>query len=234
MNIDDFIKENISILYIEDDEQTRVNMNKILSKYFKKIFISINIEDAYIKYLNNKEDINIVITDINLPTRNAFTLIKKLKKDDKNLIIIITSGYKKDEYFIQAIDFKVEAYFLKPVNLIDLYNRIKLIVENTLSNKLIILKYGFYWRNDNCTLNKNKKAIKLTKNEHLLLRYLIVRNDIVKYNELENELFSDMRFDSQRINNIIYRLHKKLDCKLIDTIYEVGYKINIIKVSSEF
>ncbi len=57
---------------------------------------------------------NIIIADINMPLLNGLDAIKQIYEQDKNIAVIIVSGYDKFEYAQQAIDLGVISYILKP------------------------------------------------------------------------------------------------------------------------
>lgn len=59
---------------------------------------------------------DIVLTDIRMPGLNGLELIEKIRHTDKDIQIIILSGYKEFEYAKEAMRFGVKQYLLKPIN----------------------------------------------------------------------------------------------------------------------
>ena len=72
-----------------------------------------------------QETVDILITDINMPVRNGLELIRSLMEYQENMPkTIIISGYDEFEYARQAIDLKVTAYLLKPLQRGELFDAI--------------------------------------------------------------------------------------------------------------
>lgn len=59
------ILKNLNILYIEDEENIRANIKKTLLLLCENVFDVSNITDA--KLIFNKQRVDIIISDINLP-----------------------------------------------------------------------------------------------------------------------------------------------------------------------
>ncbi|MBC8587423.1 response regulator transcription factor [Paratissierella segnis] len=72
--------------------------------------------------LIEKENPDIVITDIRMPGYDGLELIEKAKAINKDLEFIIISGYGQFEYAKKAIGFGVKDYLLKPINQEELLN----------------------------------------------------------------------------------------------------------------
>lgn len=63
-----------------------------------------------------KEEVQIVITDINMPRMGGLELLSKLRSINKEMRFIILSGYDEFEYARTAIRIGVEEYILKPID----------------------------------------------------------------------------------------------------------------------
>ena len=59
---------------------------------------------------------DLMITDIRMPGLTGLELIEKIHARDREIQVIILSGYREFEYAKQAIRFGVTDYLLKPVN----------------------------------------------------------------------------------------------------------------------
>ena len=84
-----------TVLYVEDEDGIRTNIQEILQHFFKETFTARNASEAYMKYLQNKPDL--IITDIRMPGETGIELIKKIRNSDSRTRIIITSVYKGGE-----------------------------------------------------------------------------------------------------------------------------------------
>ena len=90
--------ENLKLLYIENDDDLREQVHKLLSRFFPSIDVHSNGQEAYESFLENKHDI--VITDIILPQLNGIEIINKIKEKGYNPLIIVLSAYSDIEYMI--------------------------------------------------------------------------------------------------------------------------------------
>lgn len=63
-----------------------------------------------------KEPVDIVITDLNMPVMDGLTLLGHLREMDSRVQFIILTGYDEFEYARAAVHLRVEEYILKPIN----------------------------------------------------------------------------------------------------------------------
>ncbi|MFV0564149.1 response regulator [Malaciobacter mytili] len=58
---------NLSILYVEDHQSTQEELGRIFKTFFKNVFIASNGEEGLQLFNNKKDEIDIIISDINMP-----------------------------------------------------------------------------------------------------------------------------------------------------------------------
>lgn len=131
--------EDIVILLVEDSDEDRSLIVSILSKYFKKILEAPNGKIAYELYKENK-DIDIIISDIDMPEVDGLDLLKLVRLIDLNIPFVITTAQINSELLLKAIDLNVTSFLLKPIDLSKLLEKIdilceKKLIEKKLSNK---------------------------------------------------------------------------------------------------
>ena len=116
-NLDDIIKcsTSLKLLYVEDSKETRISTLTILEEFFDDIVVAVDGLDGLKKFRNN--NIDIIITDINMPNLNGLQMVKKIKKIEKNIPVFIFSAHNETNLFIDAIKLGVEAYLLKPFDI---------------------------------------------------------------------------------------------------------------------
>ncbi len=107
--------KNLTILYVEDNLEARESTAMVLEEFFDNIIIAINGEDGYEKFLSN--EIDIIITDINMPRMNGLEMVKKIKEINTNIPILVLSAYNESGFFIDSIKLGVEGYLLKPIDI---------------------------------------------------------------------------------------------------------------------
>lgn len=222
--------ENLSILYVEDEEKVRVQTSKVLSIYFKDITLAINGKDGLEKIKNKKFDI--IFTDINMPKMDGLSMIEHIRKVDRQSSIVVFSAYENTEYLLKGIEHGIDGYILKPFK----FNQIQNVIEKIL-NKIhdsielihtIKLINDFEWHIESSTLHKNEKQIELTKNETTLFKLLSSsKHALFSSQEIETELFNDNYNDNKRVRGLISRLHKKLGVHIIKSKYAQGYELHL-------
>jgi PAS domain S-box-containing protein len=117
IDIDEIIKysHNLTLLYVEDNRDARDMTLFILEDFFDNIVVAEDGQEAYEKYLNS--DIDIIITDINMPKMNGLELSKKIREKDEQIPIVILSAHNEDSFFLDSIAYGINGYLLKPIDL---------------------------------------------------------------------------------------------------------------------
>jgi len=130
----EFLK-NITILYVEDEEDVRSLTSNILSKFFKKIIEAANGKEGlelFEKY-NNTEDresnIDLIVTDINMPKMNGLEMIKAIHEIDYTIPAVITTAHSDADFLKEAIHLRVRGYVTKPLKIDDLIDTISIAAE---------------------------------------------------------------------------------------------------------
>lgn len=108
--------QDLSVLYAEDDTDTLNLTSMLLSDYVGELITAKNGQEAW--ELFNLHKIDIVLTDILMPKRNGLELSELIRNStNPNVPIVITSAHTEAKYLIDAIDQKIDAYILKPLEL---------------------------------------------------------------------------------------------------------------------
>ena len=80
-----------------------------------------------LQMIKETNDLNLVITDINMPVMSGLQLLKNLRDEDKDISVIILTteseeGMKKEAVSLGAIGWIVKPF--KPTNLSDIVSRV--------------------------------------------------------------------------------------------------------------
>jgi len=110
-------KPAITLLYVEDEEQTQEYVVQILRLQFPQITILLaqNGRDGLNLYIQERPDI--VVTDVRMPIVDGIQMAKKIRELNRDAHIIVLSAADETNYILEAIDIGVNNYVLKPVNL---------------------------------------------------------------------------------------------------------------------
>ncbi|MEA1915169.1 MAG: response regulator, partial [Campylobacterota bacterium] len=106
--------KNYTILYAEDENQTRLNYTNYLERYFKKVYSVSNGQDAFDTYKEQQPDI--LLLDINMPKLNGLEVAKKIRLDDKITRIIILTAHVEQDKLLFAAELNLTKYLPKPIS----------------------------------------------------------------------------------------------------------------------
>ncbi|MDZ7818889.1 MAG: response regulator transcription factor [Aliarcobacter sp.] len=223
------ILKNLNILYIEDEPNIRINIKKTLELFCENVFDVENISIA--KELLEKNRIDIIISDINLPETNGIEFIKELRKTDKTIPVVLLSAYTDKEYLLEATKLKLVDYLTKPIDFKSLNNALQKCVEEILDNSRYVISFKnniLYNVIHSCLIDNNeKKEIHLTCKEIDLLNFLIKNyNRVCSAEELKSAIWDDsLDATDSAMKNLLNKLRKKIGKESIINISGVGYKI---------
>jgi len=107
--------KNLTILFVEDDESTRVELINFLGTFFPKIISAKDGREAWEKFTQNK--IDLVVTDITLPYIDGLELISMIREQNSTIPLLILSAHTESKYFLESIKYGVDGYLMKPFDL---------------------------------------------------------------------------------------------------------------------
>lgn len=113
--LDKKLLQSLTILYVEDDSAIRSSMGNILTSIVKDVVLAVDGMDGLDKFKEHR-NIDIVVTDINMPKMDGLTMCQHLRKLDSNIPIIVTTAYDDNNFLSQAIDIGINSYLMKPVD----------------------------------------------------------------------------------------------------------------------
>lgn len=128
------ITETLSVLYVEDDKESREQLGDILKILFLTLTIAKNGLEGWNIYQNKEFDL--VITDINMPIMNGIELSKKIKSLNPMQKVIIISADGNGDHLLSAIRIGVDNFILKPVEM-DQFNDVIHKVATNIHNQNI-------------------------------------------------------------------------------------------------
>jgi diguanylate cyclase (GGDEF)-like protein/PAS domain S-box-containing protein len=109
------MKDNVSILYVEDENNVREMLGHFISRFCKNLYVAQDGEEGLELYM--KHEIDIVISDIKMPKMNGIDMVAEMKKINPKQLVIFTTAHIDSEYLFKAIELQVDGYISKPVDL---------------------------------------------------------------------------------------------------------------------
>ena len=217
---------NLSILYVEDEAMIRQNAVEYLSRHFKKVLEAEDGFEAIKVYHDNKPDI--IISDIKMPRMNGLEMARKIRQEDKTTPIIIATAHTETDYLLKAVELQLIKYIVKPITSAKLAVALSLAHEHLSQSNIMRITKGTLYDTLNKVLIIDKRIIKLTKNELLLLDLLIKNHQrTVTYQEIENLIWTDKGMSIDALRSLVRGLRKKLQGEFIENVSGIGYRCNI-------
>ncbi len=187
------ILKNITILYAEDEKDLREVTHQILKGFTKKQYVAQNGQEGLELFKKYENEIDLIITDVNMPILNGLDMVKEIKKINMNIPIIVATAFSNKEYLLEAIDIGVDKYVLKPIDIAKLLQ--------VMSQSLVYHELKDLYTDKLTNLpNRNKLKKDLDENSIDLMALL----DIDEFSTV-NDLFGEKIGDT-----ILYELANKL------------------------
>ena len=216
-----------NILLIEDDRP----LNKAISVYFKKekfyVLSSFSGQEALdILFKNN---LDLIILDINLPDLSGFDLIEQIKIINSNIPILILSACDFDSSILHGFNLGAEDYVTKTFNIEMLHKKIDVILKRNTKNTFYKDDHLFFDKNTSKLVIDNKE-IKLTPLEFKLLSlFLENQNQIILKETIIEKIWdsNENYVDEHTLLVNISRLRNKIEDDkhhYIKTVYGLGYR----------
>ncbi len=127
------VNQHISVLYVEDQPDIQEEFVDILSLFVDEVFVAANGEEGLRAY--NEKLPDIIITDIQMPIMSGLQMIQKIREDNKDIPVVVTTAFNENKYLLEAIALGVEHYLLKPVMIDQLQERLEMIKKRLMQQR---------------------------------------------------------------------------------------------------
>ncbi|MBP7742330.1 MAG: response regulator [Aliarcobacter sp.] len=184
MNIDKNLLKRLTLLYVEDDDIIRNELSNLLANFFTKVIVAKDGKEGFRTYLENKDDIDIVLTDINMPILNGLDMIKRIRDLDNKIPVIFATAHSDTEFLAEAIKLRAQEYIIKPI---DIRNLIAL-----LNDIATVLYHEFQLYQQQIELSRYKEILDSSN--------IVIKMDLHLNITYVNELFCEITgFDSEEL-----------------------------------
>ena len=214
------------LLYVEDEAGIQENIHEILDCIFKNIYLASDGEQAFKIYEDKKPDL--IITDIKMPKLNGIELIKRIRKIDSKVRIIITSAHTDLNYMLDAAELHLVKYIVKPITEPKLTEALEGFIESFEGTKVYNLMNSWIYDESKSIVKSPEEEFVLTKKENAFLKLLIVKKRLITYEEIENILWDDNTVMTQNaLRLFIKNFRKKLPSNMLKNVQGSGYRLVI-------
>ena len=127
--------KGITLLYVEDDELSRELCSDFLARRVGSLKTAKNGRDGLAAY--HEHHPQIVITDVEMPIMDGFSMAREIRKVDKKIPIIIFSSFDQVEYLLQSIEIGIDGYVFKPIDIYKLKETLMKLARRLLAEDLL-------------------------------------------------------------------------------------------------
>jgi two-component system OmpR family response regulator len=219
------------VLIVEDEPK----VSQLLTKGFTEAGFNAEAtadgEEALVLAL--AEEYDLLIVDVMLPTRDGFSMVEELRKNERDMPVLFLSAKRSTEDRIEGLQRGGDDYMVKPFSFSEVLVRAQTILRRTSKQtegqkiKFQDLEMDLLTR----TVRRDDQVIELHQKEFALLEYLLRNKERVLSKTQILEKVWKFDFDPQTnvVDVLICRLRNKIDRdfkkKLIKTFRGVGYAI---------
>lgn len=224
----------INILLIDDEKKICEFVKAYLDKEGYKTDIAYNGNDA-INYLDNNQ-YDIVLLDRMLPDISGEEICNYIRNNCTliNVSIIMLSAKTEDDDRIEGFELGCDDYICKPFNVKELILRIKSVLKRSHdleNNEKVKFKNQIEINTKTHEVKVRGTSVVLTNTEYKLLLVMASNPKKIYTREelLENVVEDHLEKFDRVIDSHIKNLRQKIEvdsrnCKIIKTVYGVGYK----------
>lgn len=105
--------KNLSILYVEDDAETRRQFAHMLGKIVGTVYVASDGQQGVEIFSGKQPDL--VVSDIMMPVMDGLEMTAKIREQNPETPIILTTAFNETRYLLRAIELGIDNYVLKPV-----------------------------------------------------------------------------------------------------------------------
>ena len=230
---------NPQILIVEDEAVTRSTLKNIFEAEGYDVFEAS--DGAAMNAILAKQQIDLVIMDINLPGKNGLMLARELRENTKVALMFLT-GRDNEVDKILGLEIGADDYITKPFNPRELTIRARNLLQRTMLEEQVLNKEGSQveqYRFNGWTLDVNSRSLispegeenKLPRSEFRALQHFCENPGKIQTREtlLLKMTGRELRSHDRTVDVTIRRIRKHFEDhpstpEIIVTIHGEGYR----------
>ena len=179
-----------------------------------------------------KDDVfSLLILDLGLPKLDGFEVLRRLRRRNPALPVLILSGREKPEEKVLGLDLGADDYLVKPFSLNELQARVRALLRRGQGSATPLVSYGgLSFDTVNRVASVDGRTFTLSVQETGVLEALLARfGRVVSKEQLVEQLYSyDEEVSHNAIEVYVHRLRKKLAGTgvTVRTLYGRGYLLD--------
>ena len=173
---------------------------------------------------------DLLILDINLPQLDGYDVLKRLRKHDGRIPVLILSGRESASDKVHGLDLGADDYLVKPFALEELHARVRALLRRGRgSANPVITAARLAFDTVDRVATIGDRRLDLSMHETALLEVLLQRlGKVVSKEQLVERIYSyDRSVGTNAIEVYVHRLRKKIEGSglAVKTLYGRGYAL---------
>lgn len=107
--------KDLRVLYVEDEEDTRVRIYEILKLFFAEVVVAADGRSALDIFL--KDSFDLIVTDLTMPVMDGIEMLKRVYELVPSQHVIVTTAHNNSENLMSTINMQVDGFLLKPLEM---------------------------------------------------------------------------------------------------------------------
>lgn len=174
-------------------------------------------------------EIELLILDLGLPDMDGLEVLRKIKKLNENLPVLILTARDGVENKVIGLDLGAEDYLAKPFEIAELMARLRVIERRIGTSKSAILTINNIELDTTAhIISYEGNTVDFSRREYMILKSLMENAGRIQSKaQLENKLYEwGEEVSSNTIEVHVHNVRKKLPKDFIKTVRGVGYIVS--------
>jgi len=118
-----------TILVVDDEPSVCEVASDMLKGLGYRVMVAENGKSAVSIHKKKKSNIDLVILDLNMPEMDGHATLRRLKRIDPKVRVLVSSGYGDGALGVEAFDGQIEGFLQKPYQVEDIANLVREILD---------------------------------------------------------------------------------------------------------
>jgi two-component system, OmpR family, response regulator len=176
----------------------------------------------------------LVILDLGIPKLDGFEVLRRLRRRNPTVPVLILSGREKPEEKVLGLDLGADDYLVKPFSVNELLARVRALLRRGTAATAPLISYGsLTFDTIGRTAAVDGRALALSLHETGVLEVLLHRfGRVVSKEQLVEQLYNyDSGVTQNAIEVYVHRVRKKIGGAglVVRTLYGRGYLLDLVR-----
>lgn len=127
--------QSLKVLCVEDSKTTQLVIEAILAKHVKELMFADDGEAGYEAFMNH--DIDLVLSDYEMPRLNGLEMIKKIREHDDKVAIVLVTHIDDVNIIIASLNLHLSGFVRKPVEHDELLSAVQSAAKIHMADKFL-------------------------------------------------------------------------------------------------